>query len=162
MNIQDVVKYGHQTVLRAIDGLPDSAWETPGVCGYWSTKQILAHLSSYECALVEILSTFLDGGATPTFDEFRSSRRFNDDQVDRRKDLSVAEVLAEYTQAHANVVAGLARLSANTLSKPGTLPWHGAEYALDDFIVYSFYGHKREHCAQIAVFRDGLEHSPGS
>jgi hypothetical protein len=30
------------------------------------------------------------------------------------------------------------------------------EYALDDFIVYQYYGHKREHCAQIAVFRDKL------
>jgi hypothetical protein len=28
------------------------------------------------------------------------------------------------------------------------------EYALDDYIVYAYYGHKREHSAQIAVFRD--------
>jgi len=30
------------------------------------------------------------------------------------------------------------------------------DYALDDFIVYTNYGHKREHSAQIAAFRDGL------
>ena len=36
----------------------------------------------------------------------------------------------------------------------GTLPWYGMEYALDDFLVYIYYGHKREHSAQIAAFRD--------
>lgn len=34
---------------------------------------------------------------------------------------------------------------------------YAAEYALDVFIVYSFDGHKRDHCAQMAVFRDGLD-----
>jgi hypothetical protein len=34
---------------------------------------------------------------------------------------------------------------------------YGLEYALDDFIVYAYYGHKREHTAQIAVFRDTLK-----
>ena len=31
-----------------------------------------------------------------------------------------------------------------------------SEYSLEDFIVYTFYGHKREHSAQIAAFRDRL------
>ncbi|MFO7664109.1 MAG: hypothetical protein R6X18_16150 [Chloroflexota bacterium] len=34
----------------------------------------------------------------------------------------------------------------------GFFPHCGAEYDLEDFIAYSFYSHKREHCAQIAVF----------
>jgi hypothetical protein len=49
-----------------------------------------------------------------------------------------------------------AGVPANLLRQPGTLPWYGPEYALDDFLVYSFYGHKREHTAQIAVFADTL------
>ena len=66
------------------------------------------------------------------------------------------EVLAEYRDANARVAGLLARLPAETLREPGTLPWYGAEYALDDFLVYMYYGHKREHCAQIAVYRDRL------
>lgn len=46
--------------------------------------------------------------------------------------------------------------SRDMLRKVGALPCYGAEYDLEDFIVYSFYGHKREHCAQIAVYRDTL------
>ena len=41
--------------------------------------------------------------------------------------------------------------------EPGTLPWYGPEYDLEDFIAYTFYGHKREHMAQVNVFLDTLK-----
>jgi hypothetical protein len=157
MNAGDILKYGHQTVLRTIDGLAEADWETPGVCGVWSTKNIIAHLASYEQVLVEILATFLDGGPTPTLDHFRDpTRNFNDEQVAARKDRSVADTLGEYCDAHAQTMELIARIPDEQRRAPGTLPWYGAEYALDDLIVYQYYGHKREHSAQIAVFRDGL------
>lgn len=51
----------------------------------------------------------------------------------------------------------MARIPATTLRQTGTLPfpWYGGmEYALDDVIAHLNYGHKREHCAYIAAFRD--------
>ncbi|MGQ9887993.1 MAG: maleylpyruvate isomerase N-terminal domain-containing protein [Aggregatilineales bacterium] len=48
VNANDILKYGHLTVLQAVDGLPPADWETPGVCGVWSVKDIVAHLASYE------------------------------------------------------------------------------------------------------------------
>jgi hypothetical protein len=68
----------------------------------------------------------------------------------------VADVLAEYNDTHAQTMALARRIPAETYGQNGTLPWYGAEYDLDDFIVYSFYGHKREHSAQIAGFCDQL------
>jgi hypothetical protein len=44
-------------------------------------------------------------------------------------------------------------LDAMRADHPGTSPWYGADYALDDLIVYMNYAHKREHCAQIRAFR---------
>jgi Mycothiol maleylpyruvate isomerase N-terminal domain len=166
MNASDILKYGHLTVLRAIDGLPDPEWETGGVCGIWSVKDIIAHLASYEHVLAEVLSSFQPdsvlpssspGGSAPTLNAFTEpGGRFNDAQVALRKDSSPAVVLAEYTRVYEQVSMLAAQIPTETLRRAGTLPWYGAEYALDDFIVYSFYGHKREHCAQIAVFRDSL------
>ena len=167
MNAQDILKYGHRTVLRAIDGLPDQEWETGGVCGVWSVKDIIAHLASYEHVLEEVLSSFQSdsampsssagGSATPTLNAFIApGGQFNDSQVALRKLSSHADVLAEYTGVHARVSALAAQIPAEILSRAGTLPWYGLEYALDDLIVYAFYGHKREHCAQITVFRDRL------
>jgi hypothetical protein len=65
-------------------------------------------------------------------------------------------VLGEYNDTQARVMLLAPTITPEVWRKAGTLPWYGMEYALDDFIVYSFYGHKREHSAQIAVFRDLL------
>jgi hypothetical protein len=163
MNASDILMYGHRTVRSTIEGMPDAAWQTPGVCGVWSSKDILAHLTSYEWLLVDILHGFLDRAPTPYLDQFRAPEgNFNDTQVARRAQLSIGEVVAELDQAHAHVMELIARIPLETLRQPGTLPWYGVEYALDDLLVYMYYGHKREHCAQIAVFCDTLQHARGA
>lgn len=157
MNASDILKYGHGTILQTIDGLPNAAWETAGVCGVWSTKDIIAHLASYEQVLIEVLSGFTGGGLTPYLRMWSErSLGFNDMQVEMRKDKTAAEVLAEYNDAYDRVRAQVAHIPADTFRQTGTLPWYGMEYSLDDFIVYTYYGHQREHAAQIAAFRDRI------
>ena len=157
MNAADILKYGHRTLLQAVEGLPESAWETGGVSGIWSTKHIMAHMASQEHVLLDVLTTFLGGGPTPHLDRHNDpGLDFNMVEVDARKDLTVAETLAEYNDTHARVMELITQIPAETLRQPGTLPWYGMEYALDDFIVYGNYGHKREHSAQIGAFRDRL------
>jgi hypothetical protein len=82
---------------------------------------------------------------------------FNDKEVEVRQGLSSQETLAEYEAAHARNLTLIAQIPVETLRQAGTIPWYGLEYAVDDYIVYAFYGHKREHGAQIAVFRDGIK-----
>ena len=165
MNASDILKYGHGTVLRAIDGLAEADWETGGVCGVWSVKDIIAHLASYELVLKEVLGFFQSDSARPSASTGTSATpmlnafaepggQFNNTQVALRSSYSHTDVLAEYTSAYEQVATLAAQIPAEYFRQVGTLPWYGIEYALDDFIVYAFYGHKREHCAQIAVFRD--------
>src|SRR3712207_5949758 len=142
MNASDVLKYGHLTLLGTLDGLPDGDWETPGVCGIWSTKDIVAHLASYEHVLVEVLSGFVGGGPTPYLEAYQRGPQFNDIEVTKRKTKSVAEVLDEYKEAHQQTMALVAQIPGETLRRPETLPWYGMEYALDDYITYAYYGHK--------------------
>jgi hypothetical protein len=156
MNASDILKYGHLTVLGALEGLPEPDWEPGGVCGAWSVKNIIAHLASFELVLVDVLGGFLEARVTPMLEAFRAGDSFNDEQVELRKSRSVPDTLAEYVAAHERTIALVARIAPEKLREAGTLPWYGREYALDDFIVYSYYGHKREHCAQIAVFRDKI------
>lgn len=155
MNATDILKYGQLTVLQTIEGFPESAWETPGACGVWSVKDIIAHLASYERVLVDVLSTFVSGGSTPYLNKFTDpNSNFNDTEVAARKEKTFSEVLGEFNDTHAQVMSLAARIPVETFRQSGTLPWYGMEYALDDFIVYTQYGHKREHSAQIAAFRD--------
>jgi hypothetical protein len=154
MNTHDILHYSHQTVRRAVHELPISAWDIPGVCGIWSVRQIIAHLASYEQMLVELLTSFVEDAPAPTLDRFKSSRGFNDDEVAQRADLSAEQTWAEYVSAHEQAMLRLGRIPPEKYRQTGALPWYGNEYDLDDFIVYSFYGHAREHSAQIDHFRD--------
>jgi len=70
---------------------------------------------------------------------------------------TVDEIVAEYSDACAQTMELIGCIPAETLRQSGTIPWYGAEYSLDDLIVYMYYGHKREHAAQIAAFRDRMK-----
>jgi hypothetical protein len=162
MNAGDVLKYGHEMVVQAVEGLPDPAWLAPGVCGVWSVKDVIAHLASAELLVVDVLSTFVETRPTPHLDAFkRKDPKHNDQEVERRQAWPAARVLAEYQEAAERALALAARIPAETARRAGSLPWYGDEYALDDFLVYTSYGHKCEHCAQIAAYRDRLKGRTG-
>jgi hypothetical protein len=122
-------------------------------------KEIIAHLASFEHMLVEVERSFVDGGPTPYLNQLSTlgGQYFNDFQVGIRQDKTPAAQLDEYVQAHEESMRLIGRIDPETLRRPGTLPWYGAEYSLDDYIVYQYYGHKREHTAQINIFKDSLK-----
>src|SRR5436305_1837283 len=130
MNAGDILKYGHGTILQTIEGVPEAAWETGGVCGVWSTKDVLAHLGSYEELLIEVLSAFTGGGPTPLMEMWgQLGLGFNDTQVELRRGKSGTDVLADYNAAHDRVRAQVAQIPAETFRAIGTLPWYGADYS---------------------------------
>jgi hypothetical protein len=157
MNAIDILKYGHLTVLQTLDGFPEKAWDTPGACGVWSVKDIIAHLVSYEQVLVDVLTSFGSSSPTPMLNRLiEQGSQFNDAEVNSRKAKNMKAVLGEYNDAHAQVMSMVTQIPPETLRQTGTLPWYGAIYAVDDFLVYAYYGHKREHSAQIAAFHERL------
>jgi Mycothiol maleylpyruvate isomerase N-terminal domain len=153
MNADDVFRYGHLTVLGAVDAFPNVHWETSGVCGVWSAKDVIAHLASYELATADAFAGILGEEPSETLGLLLSrGEAFNDSQVEQRRAQTVEETLAEYTQAHECAAEMLTRIPLEQRRQPGILSWYGAEYDLEDLITYMSYGHKREHSAQIAEF----------
>ena len=158
MNAHDVLYYGHGTVLQAVEGLPHEQWTAPGVVGYWSVKNIISHLASFEMVLIELLGALPQNGPMPTIERFAAEPQlFNDVEVDqKRASQNPADAWAEYVTNWERVMSLLSQIPERQRRLTGALPWYGEEYALEDFLVYTFYGHKREHCAQIMVYRDKL------
>jgi hypothetical protein len=157
MNVLDMLKYGDQTLMGAVKDLPEADWEIAEALGYWSVKNIIAHMTSYEIFLEQVLNTFLGADSIPLLEEMKQyGDGFNDEQVNRRQGYRVEEQLEEYHQAHGRVMELAAQIPAETFPQNGTIPWYGEDYCLDDFIVYTIYAHKREHSGHIDVFRDRL------
>ena len=159
MNAEDVLKYGHRTVMTSIDGLTEAQCLAEGVCGWWSVRHIMAHFSSHELVLNDVLRLFVgDGMDTPMLASYgRNGLAFNDIEVEKRAAMSYADLLREYEQASAVSRDLIAKIPVEKRRQVGAVTWYGPEYDLEDFIAYSNYGHKREHCAQIAVYRDTLK-----
>jgi uncharacterized damage-inducible protein DinB len=160
MNTLDVLRYGHQTLIDTLARVPQSDWAAPDVCGVWSVKDIVAHLASYELMLIDVLQGFVDPNQpTPTLETIArlgGPEAFNDHEVAQRQDHSPQAVYDEYLAAQVQTQALAAQISLEDQTRDGSLPWYGAEYDLQDYLVYTFYGHKREHSAQVAVFADTL------
>lgn len=155
MHAIDVLRYGHGTFMAALEYIPEQAWELEGACGTWSVKNIVAHLASYEQMLADLLTHLRNG--TPEAFVYPLDTTFNDDQVARRQHLRPAETLVEYQQHHERVMALITSLPTETLHQTGLLTWYGPEYDLEDFLIYTYYGHKREHGAQLAAFQASAE-----
>jgi hypothetical protein len=157
MNTIDVLQYGHQTVVEAVDGLPERKWHTGIVCGTWTVKDTIAHLASFEHLLIDVFRSLIAETATPTLNSFRAgSAVFNNAQVASRRHLPVTEVWSEYTATYRQTISLITQIPIARRRLNGLIAWYGLEYDLEDFIVYNFYGHKREHSSQIAVFRERL------
>lgn len=144
--------------MGALDGLEMAYWSRPNVCGVWSVKDIVSHMAASELLTSDILGMFSGVSEKPMFDLYAATyKTWNDDMVAARKPLSADAALAEYTAAYDEKMARAKMIAPEILAKVGAIPWYGESYALDDYIVYADYGHKREHAAQIMVFRDLLK-----
>jgi uncharacterized damage-inducible protein DinB len=154
MNVTDMLEQSHLLVIRVLDDLPEAAWDIPGVCGQWSVKDIITHLASYEQVLIDTLNTLSGTEPTPLLRRFANdSAAFNDAEVEARKYHTAQQVEDAYQEAQVQSSALLAPISAETLRKTGTIPWCGSDQCLTDFIQM-ICEHTREHCAQIAHFRE--------
>ncbi len=158
MNTKDVLKYGHLDVLQAIQGMKDSDWEKIGVTPLWSIKDHVGHLAAFERILEDVFISILDPDKETIYlNNYQSKREsFNDTEAAIRKERKPKDVVSEYTLAALRVQKLADAMPPKIFTKVGTLPWYGAEYSLDDYIVYANYGHKQGHVTQITTFREKL------
>jgi hypothetical protein len=161
MNAKDVLFYGQKTFTTALEGISDEEAENGFVTRLWNVRDVVAHITAFEHVLEEVLGkelmpTEID---TPYLTQFQDMKgeEFNQYHYEETKTLKYSEVLAELNSAYDHVMTLIVRFTPEMLREVGTLPWYGPEYSLDDFIVYTYYGHKREHAAQIRQYKKHLD-----
>jgi DinB superfamily len=154
MNTVELLDNCHLKIIQVLGDLPELQWDIPEVCGDWSVKEIVAHLTSYELALAEALNT-LSGQEPPPYLTrlLKDGAKFNDEEVEKRRYRTAQHVLDEYNDIQVQTLSLLQQIPAEKLQQKGTMPWYGAERSLNDLII-SHCNHASEHCAQIEKFRN--------
>ena len=147
MNTLDVLRYGQQTIRSTVDRYGPDDWGRVAL-GLWTAKDLLGHLGAFEVRFADQLAPFA-GASVETDLPSADPRTFNDDQAAVRRDWPVERVMAEFLEAHERVMRLGALIAPEVWREVGTIPWYGAEYSLDDLVVYQQYGHKREHDPQL-------------
>ena len=156
MNASELLEKSNLLVIQTVDDLPETAWDIPGACGNWSVKDIIAHLASYEHIIVDVLSIFQKEQPTPYILKFlHQLDQFNKVEVEARKYETAQHVLDEYQDAQVEATSLLMQIPDEKVQERGTIPWYGEDCCLADFIN-RIYDHTREHCAQIARFRQSI------
>jgi hypothetical protein len=147
VNAHDILVFGQRDIDALIDRFSPADWRAIAL-GVWTTKDLVGHLGAFEVRFREALTVLL--GDEPVTD-ILSSRlaTFNDDQAAIRHDWSVDEVVGELRGAYRAVMELVARIPEERWREVRTIPWYGPQYSLDDLVVYTIYGHKREHSPQL-------------
>jgi hypothetical protein len=152
MNPLDVLMYGQKMVIETIGRLRPDDWSQIAL-GVWTTKDVVGHLGAFEVRTAEVLAGF--AGAEPATNLREANpATFNDDQAAIRSGWSVDEVMTELRGAYELVMTHARAIAPERWREVGTIPWYGPQYSLEDLIVYTMYGHKREHNPQLEAVLD--------
>jgi uncharacterized damage-inducible protein DinB len=132
--------------LMALAGLiaADERHTRP-VCGPWTLRDVLSHLTGYEFMAVTALRD-LSAGRTPYFEKtIRNFDAFNEAQALARRDVAWPQTLDDYRAVRKALVTLVDTLSDAELTQPFTAPWGspitGYQY------VFGLAIHEQEHAA---------------
>jgi hypothetical protein len=82
-------------------GLSDSQLLIPGVTGEWSVRDIIAHVTWWEEEALKHLPLVREGGRPPRYSvQYGGIDAFNALMTEKRRDLSLAEVLRQHDEVH--------------------------------------------------------------
>lgn len=130
-------------------GLSDAELLTPGVTGQWSVRDIIAHVTWWEEEALEHLPLIREGGRPPRYSvKYCGIDAFNALMTERRRHLSLPEVLRQHDNVHE-------RLIAYVRSAPEEL--YRTETRFRRRLKLDAYGHYPIHARAIRAWRKGSD-----
>lgn len=104
-----------QRVLRRLDqawaafrqsyaGLSDAELSEPRAVGEWSVKDIVAHVTTWEAEALQYLPLIAEGGRPPRYSRYGGIDAFNAQTTERKRGLSIQEVLRDLDDTHRRLV----------------------------------------------------------
>jgi uncharacterized damage-inducible protein DinB len=140
-----------QILLDALKPLSDEQLDAKGVVGAWSIKNVLAHLTAWEKAVVGFLPDRIATGQRPViFDQIGEDEDgWNEKTIRVAEHLSPQGQLAAFTEARADLLRLIQSLDEATLSRDH--PWSTWDGTVAEYLFDNVGGHEQEHREAILV-----------
>lgn len=153
----DELRAARQTLLAAIDGLPEEAMYQPGAAGYWSVKDVLAHLVAWEAELVTALSRKLSPRYknAPSVVKIDEIDEWNDEQYHLNAQKPLQVIVDDFHGVHKHLLLAVEDLDETTLTDPLRFEWMEGEplsYLVKEIAIW----HEEEHAEDIQQWRASL------
>ncbi|MEN6555816.1 MAG: maleylpyruvate isomerase N-terminal domain-containing protein [Anaerolineaceae bacterium] len=101
----NVLQQRWQEFLDSIVGLSPEQMKLPGVCGTWSVKDIIGHVTSWEQETLSTLPAILAGGSAPVYSQlYGSIDALNAYMVLGKNRQDLDEVLENLHKVHAKLL----------------------------------------------------------
>jgi uncharacterized damage-inducible protein DinB len=133
-----------QTLVDSISGLSEEDLLQPNVCGTWSIRDLMNHISTWEEEAIRNIPLILTGESTPRYSISGGIEAFNARAQQDNKELALSRVKREFYATHQrfiNYISSIPRLSFENNSR------------LAKRIRLDGYAHYAEHSAQILQWR---------
>jgi hypothetical protein len=145
--LRTILKATRKEFLSLIDLIPEAERATRPVCGIWTMKDLMGHLTDWERVGVNGLRQ-LAAGQTPVFDEMIADfDTWNNTHAEKRKHQSWETVWAEFLATRSNLLALFDQMSEEHWQRPFTTPWDSQTNGY--FWVNIWAGHDHEHALDV-------------
>jgi hypothetical protein len=129
-------------------GLSDEQMLIPGVCGEWSVRDLIAHVTWWDAEALKHLPLVLEGGRPPRYSvTYGGIDAFNALMTERKAHLSLDEVRQQAVETHQQLVDYIVSESPERILAE---PRFRKRLRLDTF------GHYPIHTDQIRAWRDRM------
>jgi hypothetical protein len=131
---------------NSYSGLSESQLLEPGVTDAWSIRDVIAHVTTWEEEALAHLPVILEGGRPPRYSVvYGGIDAFNNLVMERKRDLSLAEVQRQQQESHARLLHLVERAPEDRLTRQTRFR---RRLRLDT------YGHYAVHAAAICNWRE--------
>jgi SAM-dependent methyltransferase len=140
--ILDLLEKSHAAMMTQLDEVDRQRKIYP----LWTIREIIAHLSGWDDAMLGFINALLKG-ETPPIPAPRGAEVYNEETVSTREGLSYDHIVREYVDTRSKLLNLMRQIPEEMVTQKSVLPW-GAEGTLEE-IVQIFGPHEMEHAMDV-------------
>lgn len=150
----DDFRQARERFLAVLDGLEDDDFLRMGAVGFWSVKDVLAHLTAWESELVTALVRIENGNkSVPNIVKIDEIDEWNEERYHESASRSFDVIWDDFLGVGKHLIEAIQALDEDTLDDNRRFPWMEGE-ALSYLIYENAIWHEEEHAQDIEAWRE--------